>query len=58
MRFKREAELEVLEVSPNKPMQRAGTHKLHGRGRSMSEQSQVCRARVLNFLRAVADGGR
>jgi hypothetical protein len=39
-------------------MQRAGTHKLHGRGRSMFLHPQVCLARVLNRQRAVADGRR
>jgi hypothetical protein len=43
---------------PNKPMQRAGTHKVPGRGRPMSLQSQVRLARVLNRQRAVADGCR
>jgi hypothetical protein len=45
-------------VSPNKPMQRAGTDKLLGRGRLSAAHEQVCSARVLNCLRAVADGGR
>jgi hypothetical protein len=44
--------------SPNKPMQRAGTDKLHGRGRLSVVHEQVTSARVLNRLRAVADGGR
>jgi hypothetical protein len=44
--------------TPNKPMQRAETHKVHGRGRSMFSQSQVRLARVLNRQRAVADGCR
>jgi hypothetical protein len=39
-------------------MQRAGTHKLLGRGRGSVVHEQVMRARVLNRLRAVADGGR
>jgi hypothetical protein len=50
--------LESVFVSPNKPMQRAGIHKVLGRGRSMFAHSQVCRARVLSRLRAVADGCR
>jgi hypothetical protein len=45
-------------VSPNKPMQRAGTDKVHGRGRVSSVVEQVTSARVLNRQRAVADGGR
>jgi hypothetical protein len=39
-------------------MQRAGTDKLHGRGRENVVHEQVCLARVLNCLRAVADGSR
>jgi hypothetical protein len=39
-------------------MQRAGTHKVPGRGRLGVVHSQVCRARVLNGFRAVADGCR
>jgi hypothetical protein len=45
-------------VSPNKPMQRAGTDKVLGRGRLNVVHEQVCRARVLSCLRAVADGCR
>jgi hypothetical protein len=45
-------------VTPNKSMQRAGTHKVLGRGRSPYLHSQVRRARVLSFRRAVADGCR
>jgi hypothetical protein len=45
-------------VSPNNPMQRAGTHKVLGRGRSMFAYMQVHLARVLIRQRAVADGGR
>jgi hypothetical protein len=39
-------------------MQRAGTHKLLGRGRSGGTLVHVRLARVLNRQRAVADGGR
>jgi hypothetical protein len=39
-------------------MQRAWTHKVLGRGRSMLPHEQVRLARVLNCPRAVADGGR
>jgi hypothetical protein len=42
----------------NKPMQRAGTHKVHGRGRLIAVHEQVRLARVLNRQRAVADGCR
>jgi hypothetical protein len=45
-------------VTPNKPMQRAGTDKVQGRGRSTYTYSQVRLARVLNSRRAVADGCR
>jgi hypothetical protein len=47
-----------LTVSPNKHMQRAGTHKVLGRGRSRSLLSQVLRARVLTGQRAGADVNR
>jgi hypothetical protein len=47
-----------LSRSPNKPMQRAGTHKVRSRGRSMFVHSKVRLARVLNGQRAVADGCR
>jgi hypothetical protein len=39
-------------------MQRAGTHKVHGRGRVSLLHEQVRHARVLSLQRAVADGGR
>jgi hypothetical protein len=39
-------------------MQRAGMHKVHGRGRSSVELSQVPLARVLTSQRAGADVGR
>jgi hypothetical protein len=42
-------------VSPNKHMQRAGTHKVLGRGRSGLVLSQVPLARVLMPRRAGAD---
>jgi hypothetical protein len=45
-------------MSPNKPMQRTGTHKVLGRGRVNAVHEQVRRARVLNRRRAVADGRR
>ena len=53
-----EGEIRFMRASENKPMRRAGTHKVPGRGRSMFLQAQVYRARVLYCLRAVADGGR
>lgn len=42
-------------VTPNKPMQRAGTDKVRGRGRLNVVLDQVTSARVLNGTRAVAD---
>ena len=45
-------------MSPNKRMQRAGTHKVLGRGRSSLLQSQVPLARVLMGRRAGADVNR
>jgi hypothetical protein len=47
-----------MSAPPNNPMQRSGTDKLLGRGRLGVVHEQVCRARVLNCLRAVADGCR
>jgi len=48
----------LLGTSPNKHMQRAGTHKVLGRGRGRPGVSQVGRARVLMAQRAGADVGR
>jgi hypothetical protein len=45
-------------VPPNKHMQRAGMHKVLGRGRSAALLSQVLLARVLTARRAGADVGR
>jgi hypothetical protein len=45
-------------VTPNKPMQRAGTHKLLGRGRDGLVIARIYIARVLNRRCAVADGWR
>ena len=45
-------------LSPNKHMQRAGRHKVLGRGRSVVVPSQVLRARVLMPRRAGADVNR
>jgi hypothetical protein len=39
-------------------MERTGTHKVQGRGRVSVSHKQVHLARVLNCLRAVADGSR
>ena len=44
--------------SPNKHMQRAGRHKVLGRGRSVLLLSQVPLARVLTRRRAGADVNR
>ena len=43
--------------SPNKPLQRAGTHKVLGRGRSGAAISQVLLARVLIAQLAGAERG-
>jgi hypothetical protein len=45
-------------MTPNKHMQRAGTDKVLGRGRSGVLLSQVPRARVLTRRRAGADVDR
>ena len=42
----------------NKHMQRAGMHKVLGRGRSVVQQPQVFLARVLSRRRAGADVNR
>ncbi len=42
----------------NKSLQRSGTHKVPGRGRSSAESSRVLRARVLKGRRAAAELGR
>jgi hypothetical protein len=55
---RRRLDKKVHNLSPNKPMQRAGTDKLLGRGRLSAVHEQVTSARVLNRQRAVADGGR
>jgi hypothetical protein len=47
-----------FDLSPNKHMQRAGRHKVLGRGRSIALQPQVPLARVLTIRRAGADVGR
>jgi hypothetical protein len=45
-------------VPPNKHMQRAGTHKVLGRGRPSVASCSALRARVLNYRRAGADVDR
>jgi len=47
-----------LAAPPNKHMQRAGTHKVPGRGRSCAAMWQVHLARVLIGQRAGADVNR
>jgi hypothetical protein len=44
-----------VHLPPNKPLQRAGTHKVLGRGRLSVVREQVCLARVLKRTRAVAE---
>jgi hypothetical protein len=46
-----------LSSSPNSAFQRAGTHKLLGRGRPASCASEPRRARVLKRWRAAAELG-
>jgi hypothetical protein len=45
-------------MSPNKHMQRAGMHKVLGRGRPSVSPCSAPRARVLTGRRAGADVGR
>jgi hypothetical protein len=46
-------------MSPNKSLQRSGTHKVLGRGRPITETAHGhWRARVLKGQRAVAELGR
>ena len=45
----------MFTVTPNNPMQRAGTHKLHAPDRSARFAVSACAQRA---LRAVADGDR
>ena len=45
-------------MPPNKPLQRAGSDKVLGRGRSCVVLDQALRARVLKRTRAVAERGR
>jgi hypothetical protein len=45
-------------VSPNKTLQRSGTHKLLGRGRPVSCGTHRPAARVLKGTRAAAELGR
>ncbi len=45
-------------VSPNKSLQRAGTHKVLGRGRSSVVHIRALRARVLEAPRAAAELSR
>jgi hypothetical protein len=46
---------EVLAAPPNQALQRAGTHKVLGRGRPSLPRGVLPRARVLMRWRAVAD---
>ena len=48
----------IHRVAPNKHMQRAGTYKVLGRGRSSLVPGSVLRARVLTGQPAGADVGR
>jgi hypothetical protein len=42
-------------MSPNSALQRAGTHKVLGRGRPSAERTRALRARVLIRWRAAAE---
>ena len=42
----------------NKSLQRAGTHKVLGRGRPSAERTRALRARVLKWRRAAAELSR
>jgi hypothetical protein len=44
--------------SPNKSLQRSGTHKVLGRGRPSAESTRALRARVLEGRRAAAELSR
>jgi hypothetical protein len=44
--------------SPNKSLQRSGTHKVLGRGRPSRERTRARRARVLRWRRAAAELSR
>jgi hypothetical protein len=44
-------------VTPNSALQRAGTHKVLGRGRSLLAFNLLLRARVLKCWRAAAELG-
>jgi hypothetical protein len=48
----------VTPVSPNKSLQRSGTHKLLGRGRPVFRGTHRPAARVLKRTRAAAELGR
>ncbi len=45
-------------MAPNKSLQRAWTHKVHGRGRPIVVHIRALRARVLEGRRAAAELSR
>jgi hypothetical protein len=45
-------------MTPNKPLQRSGNDKVHGRGRGEVVPDQALSARVLERTRPVAERGR
>jgi hypothetical protein len=47
----------VVQASPNSALQRAGTHKVHGRGRPTVVHKRAQRARVLQRPRPAAELG-
>jgi hypothetical protein len=48
----------LLERAHNKSLQRSGTHKVRGRGRSTKSAPERWRARVLRWRRAAAELSR
>jgi hypothetical protein len=48
----------LCSMSPNKSLQRSGTHKVLGRGRPSAERTRALRARVLKGQRAAAELSR
>jgi hypothetical protein len=54
----RSASITLTAQAPNKSLQRAGTHKVLGRGRPSREATRALRARVLKGRRAAAELSR
>ncbi len=47
--------IHISGLSPNKSLQRSGTHKVLGRGRPSKSAHERCGARVLRARRAAAE---